>query len=77
MGAGDSAPPGKLGEQSRTLILAESLATGRRRCLGMTAFSGRDADGADPAGVSTLAPLVTVSAVTFARSRKVARNVLR
>ena len=60
-----------------TLILAESLASRRRRSLGMTAFSGRVADGADPAGVSTLAPLVTLCAVTFARSRKVARNVLR
>ena len=40
-------------------------------------LSGGDGDGADPMGASALAPLVTVSAVTFARSRKVARNVLR
>ena len=76
MGAGDSAPPGKLG-LGRTLIVAESLATRRRRCVGEDGVSGGDGDGADPVGVSALAPLVTVSAVTFARSRKVARNVLR
>ena len=73
------------GCRSRTTrIVAESLATRRRRCSGMTALSGGSGDasggsgdGADPVGMSTLAPLVTVSAVTFARSRKVARNVLR
>ena len=39
------------------------------------ALSGGDGDGAEPVGMSTLPPLVTVSAVTFVRSRKVARNV--
>jgi hypothetical protein len=59
------------------------MATGRRRGwlpappgIGGE-VSGGSGDGADPAGVSALAPLVTVSAVTFARSRKLARNVLR
>ena len=61
----------------RTLIVAASLSTRRRRRVGMTAFSGGTGDGADAVGMSTLAPLVTVSAVTFWRSRKVARNVLR
>ena len=52
----------------RTLILAASLPTRRRRCVGATAFSGWTGDGADAVGMSTLAPLVTVSAVTFMRS---------
>ena len=60
-----------------TLIFAASLATRRRRCLGATPFWGGDGDGVDPLGVSTVAPLVTVSAVTFMRTAKVARNVLR
>ena len=66
-------------------MVAASLATRRRRGLGLTVLSGGSgADpfggsgiGADPLGMSTLAPLVMVCAVTFARSRKVARNVLR
>ena len=66
---GSSAAGHALGS-ARTLILAASLPTWRRRCVGMTAFSGRDGDGADPLGVSALAPFVTVSAVTFMRSRE-------
>ena len=74
----------------RTLIVAASLLSTRCRGAGMevaSAGSGAGADpggmgadgagmGADPAGTSTVPPLVTVSAVTFARSRKVARKVL-
>ena len=63
----------------RTLIVAASLSTRRRRALGMTASSGGTGDGADAVGMSTLTlePLVTASAVTVWRNRKVARNVLR
>ena len=60
----------------RTLVIAASLSTRRRRGL-LPAPSGGNGDGADAVGMSALAPLVTVSAVTFWRSRKVARNVLR
>ena len=66
-----------------TLIVVESLATGRRRGSlpapsgGGGEASGGRGDGADPVGMSTLAPLVTVGAVTFARSWKVALNVSR
>ena len=60
----------------RIPIVAAVLPSTRRRVLG-AGPSGGDADGVEPVGMSTLPPLVTVSAVTFARSRKVARNVFR
>ena len=41
---------------------------------GRAALSGGTGDGADPVGMFTLAPLVTVP-VALARSRNVARNV--
>ena len=58
----------------RIPIVAAVLPSTRRRVLG-AGPSGGAADGVEPVGMSTLPPLVTVSAVTFARTRKVARNV--
>jgi hypothetical protein len=63
----------------RTLIPATSLLSTRRRVSrdALAALSGGSGDGADPVGMSRLAPLVTVAAVTLVRSRNVARNVCR
>src|SRR3954468_22795966 len=80
-GRGTRGYPVNCGLDSRlTLTTALAFAMGRSALpltgAGEPAAPGGTGDGADPVGTSALAPLVTVAALTLARSRKVARNVL-